>query len=96
MIARYQQLTHNLYCRVSCSDCLAACPNNVAVNDVLRYAMYFEHYGLEKEAMMYYAGMEPAHKPLGCASCPGYCESACPYGLKVKARLMHAHDILNA
>lgn len=96
MIARYQQLTHNLYCRVSCSDCLAACPNNVAVNDVLRYAMYFEHYGLEKEAMMYYAGMELAHKPLGCASCPGYCESACPYGLKVRARLMHAHDILNA
>lgn len=96
MIACYQQLTHNLYCRVSCSECLSACPGHVAVNDVLRYAMYFEHYGMEKEAMMYYAEMEAAQKPLDCTSCAGYCESACPYGLKVKTRLMHAHDLLTA
>ncbi|MBM3285632.1 MAG: hypothetical protein FJY81_07135 [Candidatus Aminicenantes bacterium] len=96
MIARYQQAARNLYCRVSCSECLSACPDNVAVNDVLRYAMYFEHYGLEKEAMMQYAEMAPALKPLTCASCAGYCESSCPYGLEVKARLVHAHDILSA
>jgi len=95
MIARYQQLAHNLYCRVSCSECLSACPHDVAVNDVLRYAMYFEHYGLEKEAMMSYAEMGAARKPLGCANCAGYCENACPYGLKVRAQLIHAHDILS-
>jgi predicted aldo/keto reductase-like oxidoreductase len=96
MISRYQQQVHNLYCRVSCSECLSACPHNVAVNDVLRYAMYFEHYGMQKEALDYYADMEPGQKPLGCASCSGYCESACPYGLKVKSRLLHSHDILTA
>ncbi len=94
-IASYQKLAHNLYCRVSCRECLSACPNGVAVNDVLRYAMYFEHYGLESEAMRYYAEMESEKKPLGCASCTGMCDSACPYGLRVKERLIHAHDILS-
>ncbi len=96
IIARYQQLAHHLYCRVSCSECLSACPHNVAVNDVLRYAMYFENYGMESEAMSYYAAMEAGQKPLICSNCAGYCKNACPYGLNVKARLMHAHDILAA
>lgn len=96
LIARYQELAHNIYCRVSCRECLSACPHHVAVNDVLRYAMYFEHYGMEKLSMMSYAAMEAAQKPLHCAGCPGSCESACPYGLKVKERLIHAHDILTA
>lgn len=95
-IAQYQRLAHNLYCRVSCRECLSSCPNSVAVNDVLRYAMYFEYYGLESEAMRQYAALEPSRKSLGCSTCPGMCESACPYGLKVKERLLHAHDILTA
>jgi hypothetical protein len=94
IITRYQQQAHNLYCRVSCTECLSACPKNVAVNEVLRYAMYFENYRLEKDAVSYYAEMEPGQKPLGCANCAGYCESACPYGLKVKSRLLHSHEIL--
>jgi predicted aldo/keto reductase-like oxidoreductase len=96
MLSRYRQQTHNLYCRVSCTECLSACPNNVAVNDVLRYAMYFENYRMEKEAMAYYAEMDVDKKPLGCAECAGLCEKACPYGLKIKPRLLHSHDILTA
>jgi len=94
MIARYREQAHNLYCRVSCSQCLSSCPQNVAVNEVLRYAMYFENYGMEKEAIGYYADLEAGRKPLGCDSCAGYCEQACPYGLQVKQRLLHANDIL--
>jgi len=94
LIARYQEQAHNLYCRVSCTQCLSACPQNVAVNDVLRYAMYFEQYGMEKEAIGYYADLEPERKPAGCAGCAGPCEKACPYGLQVRPRLLHAHDIL--
>jgi hypothetical protein len=96
MIGRYQEQAHSLYCRVSCKECLSACPRNVAVNDVLRYAMYFEHYRMEKMAMDHYAEMEEDRKPIGCADCAGYCEKACPYGLKVKPRLLHSHDILSA
>lgn len=96
LIASYQQQANNLYCRTSCRECLSACPNNVAVNDVLRYAMYFENFRREKEAIGYYAEMEPERKPLGCADCPGHCESVCPYGLEVRNRLLHSHEILTA
>jgi len=96
LIARYQEQVRNTYCRVSCTECLSACPNNVAVNDVLRYAMYFENYQMEKQAMDYYAELEPGRKPLGCAGCAAPCESACPHGLAVRARLLRSHEILTA
>jgi predicted aldo/keto reductase-like oxidoreductase len=96
VIAEYQRQTTNQYCRVSCDQCLSSCPNNVAINDVLRYGMYFEDYGMEKEAMRYYGDLAEYKKPLNCASCNGYCEKACPYGLKVQDKLIHAHEILTA
>jgi predicted aldo/keto reductase-like oxidoreductase len=96
LLGRYSEQAHNLYCRVSCTECLSACPRHVAVNDVLRYAMYFENYRMERMALDYYAAMAEDQKPVGCAGCAGYCEKACPYGLEVKPRLRHAHDILSA
>ena len=95
MLAHYQHQVDNQYCRVSCQECLEACPHHVAINDVLRYKMYFEDYRMEKEAMRYYEALEESQKPLVCASCPGPCGSACPYGLQVKEKLIHAHDILS-
>ena len=95
MIAEYQRQANNQYCRVSCQDCLSSCPDNVAVNDVLRYEMYFEDYRMEREAMRYYAELDESTKPLNCSNCSGYCEKACPFGLKVKSKLIHAHEILS-
>jgi predicted aldo/keto reductase-like oxidoreductase len=46
-------------------------------------------------AVTAYAELEPERKPLGCSDCAGACERACPYGLKVRERLLHAHDILS-
>lgn len=94
-LAAYREEVHSLYCRVSCRECLSACPNNVAVNDVLRFGMYYEHYGQEMNAVAAYAELEPERKPLGCSDCAGACERACPYGLKVRERLLHTHDILS-
>ncbi|MGD2245395.1 MAG: aldo/keto reductase [Candidatus Aminicenantes bacterium] len=96
VIAAYKRQTENYYCRVSCSDCLTSCPNNVAINNVLRYQMYFSDYRMEKEAMRYYSEMDDRKKPLSCENCSGLCEPACPYGLKVKERLIQAHEILTA
>jgi predicted aldo/keto reductase-like oxidoreductase len=96
VIAEYQRQTKDQYCRVSCQECLASCPQNVAINDVLRFKMYFEDYRMEKEAMRYYGELEERQKPLHCADCPGHCEIACPYNLKVKEKLAHAHEILSA
>jgi len=94
MIAEYQHQANQHYCRVSCQECLSTCPNGVAINNVLRFGMYFENYRMEKEAMRYYAELEKDKKPLDCGHCPGYCEEACPHGLKVKDKLLRAHEIL--
>ncbi len=95
MIAAYQSQANNQYCRVSCQDCLSSCPDSVAVNDVLRYKMYFEDYGMESEAMRFYAELNKSTKPLNCSNCSGYCEKACPFGLKVKSKLINAHEALS-
>jgi len=94
VISEYQRRTKDQYCRVSCSACLSACPNNVAINNVLRYNMYFEDYRIEKEAIRYYAELEDKNKPLNCSGCSGNCESACPYNLKIKEKLIRAHKAL--
>jgi aryl-alcohol dehydrogenase-like predicted oxidoreductase len=94
VIARYREQANRRYCRVSCTECLSACPANVAVNDVLRYAMYFEDYGMERMATDYYAELEPGRKPLACSVCAAPCEGACPHGLPVRARLLRSHEIL--
>ncbi|HSA96292.1 MAG TPA: aldo/keto reductase [Acidobacteriota bacterium] len=96
LVARYREKASARYCRVSCTECLSACPGSVAVNDVLRYAMYHEDYGLERMAADHYAELEPDRKPVGCAGCAAPCEAACPHGLPVRARLVHAHEILSA
>lgn len=95
VIADYADQTKNYYCRVSCRDCLSSCPNNVAINDVLRYQMYFSDYRMEKEAIRYYGELDKVKKPLNCGNCSGYCESACPHGLKVKERLIQARELLS-
>jgi len=95
LISAYQKKTQDYYCRVSCSDCLSSCPQNVAINDVLRFQMYFVDYRMEKEAMRYYNELDLRKKPLECANCSGRCNSACPHGLKVKDRLIQAHSVLS-
>jgi len=94
LISEYQNQTYDQYCRVSCSECLASCPQNVAINNVLRYKMYFEDYKMEKESIRYYADLEDEKKPTNCSKCSGLCERACPFGLKVKEKLIQAHEIL--
>lgn len=96
VIAEYQKQVNDQYCRVSCTKCLATCPNNVPINEILRFRMYFEDYGMEKEAMHFYAELDDQKKPLHCLNCSGKCDSACPYGLKVKEKLLHSHEILSA
>lgn len=94
IISAYQQAANREYCRVSCSACLGACSEGVAINDVLRIGMYFEDYHMESEALRYYAELDEAQKPLRCSSCNGYCEQACPYQLAVKEKLLRTHSLL--
>jgi len=83
-----------LNCRIGCNLCENACPNKVPVNTILRYNYYFQKKGDQKHAMNLYKNLKST-KPEICASCPGYCEDACPYGVAAKGLLAIAHENLN-
>ena len=82
------------YCRPGCDACLAACPNDVPVNDILRYRLYFNNYGREKYAMGLYAALPPGRSANQCATCSGPCVAYCPHNIKVKDKLIEAHTEL--
>ncbi len=94
VLEKYDRLVANDYCRPGCGDCLASCPQGVPVNDVLRYQMYAENYGFEKEAMRLYARLDPAHRADQCLDCPAPCEAACDFGLPIRQKLVRAHRTL--
>jgi len=83
------------YCRPGCSACVGSCPRGVPIWDVLRYRMYFEHYGEQKFAMQRYNLVPAAHRADGCEGCAGPCERTCPYGLRIRRRLVEAHGQLS-
>ncbi len=91
VLEKYDRLVANDYCRPGCGDCLDRCPQGVPVDDVLRYQMYAENYGFEKEAMRLYARLDPAHRADQCVDCPAPCEPACDFGLPIRQKLLRAH-----
>jgi uncharacterized protein len=84
-----------LYCRPGCRGCEGTCPRDVPVPDVLRYRMYFEHYGEQKRAIQKYAQIPVSQRASACADCDAPCEQACPYGVRVRERLVGAHGHLS-
>jgi uncharacterized protein len=93
MLRRYADEMWDRYCRF-CGTCEAACPHGVAVADVNRFAMYFSGYGREKEAMQLYDRLPQPRTAAACASCAGPCDSACPFGRRVRDELVAAHRLL--
>lgn len=90
----YQHEVYDEYCRVTCNQCESVCPKRVAISDIMRYEMYFKDYGHQKVALDAYSALEDNKKPLSCKKCPGHCNSQCPFGIKVKERLLDTHKIL--
>jgi predicted aldo/keto reductase-like oxidoreductase len=93
LLRRYASLVQATYCRY-CGNCAALCPQRVAVADIMRYAMYFRYYGLEKDAMRQYAALPRSAQAAGCAACEGPCTSGCPHGLPTRQNLIEAHRVL--
>ncbi|UCE40390.1 MAG: aldo/keto reductase [Candidatus Aminicenantes bacterium] len=94
MLADYKSHTGSLYCRHACGECESHCPHDVPVNSIMRYQHYFMSHGREKHAMEKYAALQRT-KAEGCIDCEGFCEKACPYGVKVQGLLMAAHQTLS-
>ncbi|MCP4221266.1 MAG: hypothetical protein GY765_41955 [bacterium] len=91
-LAAFSRGPGRFYCRHACGKCESVCPQNVPVNQIMRYNHYFEAQGLEKYAMEKYAVLEKAADL--CSTCNGECEAACPYGVPVSGLLPLAHDRL--
>jgi predicted aldo/keto reductase-like oxidoreductase len=93
MLDRYKEAFWSDYCRY-CGECDGLCPYGVAISKVMRYAMYFKHYGREKDSMALYATLAPGGRATPCTRCPGHCEKGCPYDVKVRSQLVEAHELL--
>jgi predicted aldo/keto reductase-like oxidoreductase len=91
LLEKYDRLIANDYCRPGCGDCLAACPYGVPVDDIMRYAMYAESYGQEREAMRLYAKLDESRNASRCAGCSAPCEGRCTFRLPIREKLVRAH-----
>jgi predicted aldo/keto reductase-like oxidoreductase len=83
-----------LNCRLGCNLCERNCPHQVPINTIMRYNYYFHSHRMEKKAMQYYHGLEDAQADQ-CKDCEGYCEQACPHGVKTRFLLSLIHEDLN-
>ncbi len=79
-------------CPPGCTECVAACPHEVPVNTIHRYAYYFQQRRQQKLAMHKYASL--GHGAEACFDCSAPCRGACPGGLPIQASLVHAHQLL--
>jgi len=94
MLRHYAEEMYDKYCRF-CGTCEASCPHEVAVADVMRFAMYFKYYGREKDSMAMYSALPGRHTASACDQCPGHCDKGCPFGRRVRDELVEAHQLLS-
>ena len=90
----YGSLIKGNYCKIGCGDCLGSCPNNVAINDIMRYKMYFENYRSEKEGIVNYKELPVENRADTCKDCNASCRGACPAGVNIQSALIQAHEML--
>jgi len=94
LLEKYDRLVTNDYCRPGCGACLSSCPSNMPIDDVLRYAMYYENYGQQRLAMEKYARLARLYNVSQCAECTAPCEQTCPFQIPIKEKLQHADRLL--
>ena len=93
VLQRYEELIAGAHCRPHCGACLDRCPEQLPIDDVLRYRMYFRDYGAEKEAIRLYAAL--ATRADSCVGCSAPCSGACPDGIPIPERTREAHQLLS-
>ena len=96
LLERYDQLVARDYCRPGCGACLDHCPYGVPVDDIFRYAMYFENYGRHDDARRKYAALPAEHSASRCLTCPAPCQAACPFEIPIRSKLTGFHSLLTA
>lgn len=92
ILEEYDRQVAGRYCAPHCGQCLSACPEGLPIHDVLRYRMYFEDYGWEKEGLRLYGAL--SKRADVCASCSAPCTGTCPVGIPIRERMLGAHELL--
>ncbi len=92
VLETYDRKAAGTHCLPHCGSCLESCPQSLPIHDVLRYRMYFEDYGDQKQAMQLYSKLETNASQ--CLTCPAPCTGACPAGIDIKQRMLGAHQRL--
>jgi len=92
LLQRYDEAIAGTYCPPHCGACLTHCSEDLAVNDVLRYRMYFEDYGLEKRGIQQY--LQLGKNASACLGCAAPCAGQCPVGIPIQQRMLEAHELL--
>jgi predicted aldo/keto reductase-like oxidoreductase len=96
LLQRYDERIARDYCRPGCGACLDHCPYDVPVDDIFRYAMYFENYGRRRDAMAQYAALSADHNASRCLSCAAPCAAACPFDIPIRDKMLRFHPMLTA
>lgn len=82
LLGRYAALQSNRYCRHGCDRCEGACPEGVAIAEVLRTRMYDVDYRNPALAVEDYAKLGDGAAP--CLTCRHQaCLNACPLGIPI-------------
>jgi predicted aldo/keto reductase-like oxidoreductase len=90
LLARYEARNGATQCRQGCGACLAACPEGVPIDDVLRARMYADDYGDLGFARREYARLDRGAQ--ACLSCAHRaCTGACPFGIDIAGLTAPTH-----
>ncbi|MFP6630931.1 MAG: aldo/keto reductase [Myxococcota bacterium] len=92
ILQNYDRLIAGQHCYQHCGACLSSCPEGLPIDDVLRFKMYFEDYGDEREAMRQYAKLDV--KADVCTGCSAPCANACPFDVLIPEATQQAHQLL--
>lgn len=82
LLGRYAAMQSSQYCRHGCSSCEGACPEGVAIAEVLRTRMYDVDYRNPALAVEDYAKLDGG--AAACLTCEHQaCLNACPFGIPI-------------
>jgi len=93
VLGDYDRAITGTYCPPHCGACLDHCSGDLAINDVLRFRMYFEDYGWEKRGIQHYAQL--GKNASACIGCAAPCTGTCPVGIPIQQRMLESHELLS-
>ena len=78
----------------ACGECRRACPQRLALPEIMRCATYYQS-EFAADAREYYRAIAPGQTAQACRDC-GVCERVCPRGLLVREHIRRVSQLWGA